>query len=170
MNINVIKFSISDRSILSIFRGYQFHRVDTRHVLRDRISFCGRVSSPRCILAIWARSTREKFIYLRFRCWPRERFIHDLSTGSIASMAGPRRPSSLRNKGTSRSHVRNVSSLSRRIERLAFHFRFSFACPSHRASWHGVLQDIFYFDPVKGGVDVFCANVRYTGTTSSSPR
>lgn len=93
---------------------------------------------------------------------------NDLSTGSIASVAGPRRPFSLRNKGTSTSGTYPLL-LAESSERLAFHFRFSFACPSHRALWHGVLQDVFYFDPVKG-VDVFCANVRYTGTTPSSPR
>lgn len=81
---------------------------------------------------------------------------------------------SLRNKGISRiatfgMYPPSSFFLAESSERLAFHFRFSFARPSHRASWHGVLQDVFYFDPVKG-VDVFCANVRYTGTTPSSPR
>lgn len=127
MNINAIKFKlllISDRSILSVFRDYQFHRVDTRHVLRDRISFCGRVSSPRCTLAIWARSTREKFIYLRFRRWPRKRFIHRVNRerGWTSETFLPSKQRDL--------HVRNVSSPSRRIERASrvpfpFFFRMS---------------------------------------------
>lgn len=60
----------------SVFRNYQFYRADIRHVLHDRISSCGRVSLPRCTLATWARSTWEKFIYLRFRRWPRARAIY----------------------------------------------------------------------------------------------
>lgn len=131
-------------------------------------------------LATRARSTLEKFIYLRFRRWPRERAIYP--TGSIASVAGPRRPSSsLRNKGSPGGAKPRLErlipsapfrfSLSRRIEwmRRAFYFRFSFARQSHRASRHGVLQDVFYFDPAKGGRRFFFVRM-YDTREPSSPR
>lgn len=147
-SMNAIRFQllpIFDRSILSVFRGYQFLRVDTRHVLLDRISSYGRVSS-RCTLAIWARSTREKFIYLRFRRWPRERFIHRVNRerGRTSETFLPSK------QGISRSHVSslftpNQTSVSRSISVFLLHVR------AHRASRHGVLQDVFYFDPVRGG-------------------